>query len=71
MLKTTFKKQEKSPKTLIFYFLIMSTCYILIHLVIYPDLPEDKSFLKYICSGLLGLTTILWLAAWLKDPGYI
>jgi len=71
MLKTAFKKQEMSRKNIIFYFLIMSICYPLLHQYLYPSISEEYHYLKLSTSFLFFLSIALWLGAWLKDPGYI
>jgi hypothetical protein len=71
MLKTAFKKQEMSRKNVIFYFLIMSICYPLMHIYLYPAISSENDYLKYITSALFVLSMLLWFGAWLKDPGYI
>jgi hypothetical protein len=71
MLKPTFKKQQKSKKTLVFYFAIMVICYLLIAIFLYPTLTPDQEYIKYTNLGLFILTMILWVACWRRDPGYL
>lgn len=71
MLKTAFKKQERSTRNIIFYFLIMMICYPLIHIYLYPQIDAEDTYLKVVCTFLFFGSMFLWVAAWLKDPGYL
>lgn len=71
MLKTSFKKQEKNPKTLIFFFAIMIVSYALISIFIFPHLSSEIVGSKNACSVLFSISMILCIVCWLKDPGYI
>lgn len=48
----------------------MILSFVMIVLFLYPSVGDDYK-VKQIHTGLFILTMILWVAAWLKDPGYI
>ncbi|CDW85828.1 dhhc zinc finger domain containing protein [Stylonychia lemnae] len=70
MIKTQFKKHHRSLNTLIFYFMIMLISFLLIIFFIFPTLDDSHNALKYSVISLFGLTMLLWLFAWLLDPGF-
>ena len=47
----------------------MTLCFTFIVLMIYPNMKND--ILKHTTTSLFGLCLILWLTAWMRDPGYI
>lgn len=49
----------------------MTICYALKIFLIYPSIPEDDSYQITLSSSLFALSMILWLVAWLSDPGQI
>lgn len=71
MLKTAFKKQEKSPKTLIFFSTIMISSFILLWLFVFPHLSGSIIGSKNVCIFLFCLSMLFSIICWLKDPGYI
>lgn len=72
MLKTAFKKQEKSPRNIIFYAVSMITSFILICFYIYPTyINREEEWVVYLTSSFFGLSMMLWVSAWFKDPGTI
>ena len=71
MLKTAFKKQVKSPRNIIFYATVMILTYALIWVYIYPAFIHSDEWIVYLTSSFFTMSMILWVAAWLKDPGMI
>jgi hypothetical protein len=71
MLKTSFKKQTKSQKTMVFFFFIMMMCYGALHFLIFPSLPESSKDLQMTCTILFVACMFLWVLASSKDPGYL
>jgi palmitoyltransferase ZDHHC13/17 len=71
MIKTPFKKQNRSIRTLIFYITIKLLSLLLINLFVIPTLYITDPILAYVCQGVFILTLILWLFCWLKDPGFV
>ncbi|CDW73662.1 dhhc zinc finger domain containing protein [Stylonychia lemnae] len=71
MLKTQFKKTEKSYRNIIFYFLSMTINFSLLVIFVYPHLQKDQDWQLYSNSSLFVACMILWVVAWLKNPGYL
>ena len=71
MIKNSFKKQKKSPFTLICYFTLMSLSFVLLEFSSYDILrvSDYSDWLLYGSQGLFGLAMVLWLWVWLSDPG--
>eukprot|EP00347_Sterkiella_histriomuscorum_P023344 403335004 len=70
MLRTAFKKQNQSRGTLYFFFLIMSSSFALIYFLMFPTLQDSQKYLEYVVESLFGMTMLLWVLAWLRDPGF-
>lgn len=71
MLKTAFKKQTKSMRNIVFYGIAMLGSFILINFYIYPAFYKDHPWAIYTTASFFVLSMMLWLAAWLRDPGTI
>jgi palmitoyltransferase len=71
MLKTTFKKQVRSPKTLIFFFVLMLSSFALLWKFIFPTHSDGVFTSKNICTVMFFISMLLCMICWLKDPGYI
>lgn len=71
MIRNTFKKQVKSPFTLICYFVLMSVSFCSLEFSSYDILRVSNSsdWLLYGSQGLFGLAMLLWVIVWLSDPG--
>ena len=73
MIKSTFKKQEKSPFTLICYFVLMSLSFVLLELSSYKLLRVSghSDWLLWSSQGLFGASVLLCIIVWWSDPGVI
>lgn len=69
MLKTTFKKQKRSMRNLVFYAFSMGGTFPLIHQFIYPII-EWKA-LHILTNFFFVASLVLWLCAWFKNPGHL
>ena len=63
MIKNSFKKQRKSPFTLICYFVLMSLSFVLLEFSSYDILRvgDFSDWLLYGSQGLFGLAMLLWV----------
>ena len=73
MLKSSFKKISKSPRTLILNLFLMSMCFFLMEFSVFPGLKNkaEKSNLVRANVIFFPIVIFLCLCVWLKDPGYI
>jgi DHHC palmitoyltransferase len=71
MIKTPFKKQSKSPRTMIFYFTIMFLSFLLLFMFVFPPVKYVYYHLYLTCASLFGASMILAIICWLRDPGVI
>ena len=73
MIKSTFKKQKKSPFTLICYFVLMSLSFLLLELSSYKLLRVSghSDWLLWSSQGLFGMAMLLCIIVWWSDPGVI
>jgi hypothetical protein len=73
VLRTTFRKQEKQPLTLITYFVLMLIAYYLARNSTFQVVKVMKpdSYLVIITDILFWLSMTLWLIVWRKDPGFL
>lgn len=73
MIRTSFKKQYKTPRTLILYIVLMLVTLGLLYLTVFRVFFEDKENLGMvytdICLYILSITLCLGVA--FKDPGYL
>ena len=71
MIKYVYKKQTKSPFTIILYFVLMALSFFLLECSTYNVLRVSgySTWLRYGSQGLFGLTMLLWGSVWLSDPG--
>ena len=71
MIKNTFKKQKKTPMTLICYFILMSVSFFLLEVSSYQILriANQSDWLLYTSQSLFGLSILLCIIVWLSDPG--
>ena len=71
MIWPTYKKQKKTPVTLICYGLLMSASFIMLQFSSYDALRVSNSpdWLLYGSQGLFGLTMLLWSFVCVSDPG--
>lgn len=73
MIKNTFKKQRKSPFTLICYFLLMAISFTLLQLSSYDILKVSgqSDWLLWLSQILFGASILLCVVVWLSDPGVV
>lgn len=73
VLRTTFRKQEKKPYTLIAYFVLMVLTFIMQHVSTYAaiELTDTHAGLLSTSKSLFWVSMLLWLVVWQKDPGYL
>jgi len=73
MIKKTFKKQEKTPFTLVMYFVLMSATFAVFELTSFKIVKFSARYdwLIYTCYSLFALSMFLCTTVWLKDPGFI
>lgn len=76
MIRTTFKKQEKSAFTLVCYFCLMALSYTLLQLssykVVWTTVEQNNwEYLLYSSNVLFWICMSLCVVVWQSDPGYI
>lgn len=73
VLRTSFRKQKKQPWTLIAYFFLMVTSYLMQLKSTYKaiELYGVENTLLIASKTLFFVSMSLWLIVWLKDPGFI
>lgn len=73
MIRTTFKKQKKTPFTLICYFLLMALSFVLLYNSSYKvlEFSGQSKWLLWSSQGLFGLSLLLCVVVWLSNPGYL
>lgn len=73
MIKNTFKKQKKSPTTLICYFVLMTISFGLLETSSYQILrvSGQSDWLLWTSQSLFGTAVLFCIIVWLSDPGYI
>lgn len=73
VLKTSFRKQEKKPFTLIAYFVLMILAYAMQHASTYKalELTGTDQGLLLASKCLFWISMALWLVVWQKDPGFL
>ena len=73
MIKNTFKKQKKTPFTLICYFVLMSVSFFLLEMSSYQILriSGQSEWLLWTSQSLFGACILLCIIVWLSDPGRI
>jgi hypothetical protein len=72
MIRSTFKKQVKSPLTLVIYYLLMIGSFALIYFSVFPVLRTNGlEWLVHTSMALFSVCLVLncWLAC--SDPGYL
>ena len=72
-IRTTFKKQEKTPLTLVCYFILMFTSFSLLWASSYRILHVDGNYEWLLNTSyvLFGLSLLFCIVVWLSDPGYL
>jgi palmitoyltransferase len=70
MIKTPLKKIEKNASTAVLYLLLMIFSYIVVLLFLISDvnISDEIALITHI---VFAVSTISFLACWLRDPGYI
>ena len=73
MIRNTFKKQKKSPLTLICYFILMGFSIIMLEFSTYDILRVSGSspWLLYSSQALFGFACFLCISVWFSNPGRI
>ena len=73
MIRTTFKKQKKTPFTLICYFVMMALSFVLLYNSSYKllDVSGQSEWLLWSSQALFGLSLLLCVIVWLSNPGYL
>ena len=73
MIRNTFKKQKKSPLTLICYFCLMGFSIVMLEFSSYDILRVSgfSDWLLYTSQALFGLACFLCVLVWCSDPGRI
>lgn len=73
MIRTSFRKQEKKPLTLIAYFILMVTTYIMqkfsTHKIM--QFTQQNDLLLKFSKSLFFISMAMWLIVWKKDPGFL
>ena len=72
-IRTTFKKQEKTPLTLLCYFILMFISFSLLWVSSYKILrvSGDYEWLLTTSYILFCFSNLLCIVVWLSDPGYL
>jgi hypothetical protein len=73
VLRTSFRKQTKQPWTLIAYFVLMVTSYLMQLASTYKaiELYGNETYMLIASKTLFFLSITLWFIVWQKDPGFI
>ena len=71
MIKAPFKKQSKSPRTLIFYISIKLLSLISLYFFVFPQMHHFYPNITLACQITYISTLVLWFMCWMKDPGYV
>jgi hypothetical protein len=71
MIKAPFKKQSKSPRTLIFYISLKLLSFLALNLFVFPSMFIHYPKLTYAAFSTYIVSLFLWLLCCLKDPGYV
>lgn len=73
MIRNTYKKQKKSPFTLICYFALMTISFFLLEVSSYQVLriSGQSEWLLYSSQSLFGASMLFWIIVCLSDPGSI
>jgi|694.fasta_scaffold97340_2 hypothetical protein len=73
MIRTSFRKQEKKPLTLVAYFILMTLTYMM-------QVFSTHKLIKYTGANnlllkssktLFWFSLVLWFIVWQKDPGFL
>lgn len=74
MIKNHYSKPKKSSLTLWLYLVFMAVTMALLQFSAYPALrkgPLDADSILYGSQALFGISLVLWVSVWYKDPGYL
>lgn len=74
MIKNHYSKPKKSSLTLWLYLVFMAVTMALLQFSAYPALrkgPLDADSILYGSQALFGISWVLWVSVWYKDPGYL
>ena len=73
-IRNHYSKPKQTRMTLWLYLVFMIVSFLLLELTAYPALrkgPSDTDRIELTTQSLFGLTMVLWLIVWQKDPGYL
>jgi len=71
MIKTPFKKQNKSPRTMVFYYAIMIVSFVLLFFTVFIKVKDTNNSLFISVCSLFSLSLFLATVCWYMDPGYV
>lgn len=71
MIKTPFKKQSKSPRTMVFFYLIMMLSFALLYYFVFDPLKEEYWSLYMTTISLFITALTLSTICWKLDAGVI
>ena len=71
MIKAPFRKQNKSPRTLIFYISLKLLSLMALSSFVFPTMFMCYPKLTYACFSTFIVSIILWVLCCFKDPGYV
>lgn len=71
MIRTPFKKQSRNPRTMIFFFMIMSVLTALLLAFIFTPLYNEYPHLVNLDYCLFIVAMVFSTISWCMNPGYI